>query len=81
MSWVGLLRLKSATLRHWFCEQSISEKCAVEVVKRFKDCAQLIELNIEWKQRKNRSPLITEAAHMYGWKDFDIFIGDVQYRI
>ncbi len=80
---VGLPRLKSVTLRHRFSEKSVSkppEKGAVEVVKTLKDCAQLVELDIDDINIKNQSPAIAEAALMYGRKDFDMFIGGVQYR-
>ncbi len=77
---VGLPHLKSVTLGYWFCEESIMEECAVEVVKRFKDCTQLIQLDIDDIINMNRSILVAEAAAMYNRKDFDMFIGGVQYR-
>ena len=80
---VGLPHLKSVTLRHRFIKKSGSkppEDCAVEVVKRFKDCAQLVQLDIDDINIKNRCPVIAEAAVAYSRKDFDMFIGGVQYR-
>ncbi len=77
---VDLPHLKSVTLRHWFSEESVAEKRAVEVVKRFKDCAQLMHLEIDDFNLKNRSSLIAETAVTYGRKEFDMFIGGVQYR-
>ena len=80
---VGLPRLKFVSLRHRFCEKSTSklpEEWAVEVVKRFKDCAQLVQLDIDDINIKNRSLLIAAAAATYDRKDFDMFIGGVQYR-
>ncbi len=89
---VGLPRLKSVTLGlSYFCKAypKISEECAVEVVKTLKDCAQLVQLEIEhWSHRtiefvvvnRGKSFRIAEAAVMYDRKDFDMFIGGVQYR-
>ncbi len=80
---VGLPRLKSVTLRQLFSEKSVAkppEVCAVEVVKRLKDCAQLVRLVIEDSNIESQSHLIAEAAVTYGRKDFDMFISGVQYR-
>ncbi len=80
---VDLPHLKSVTLRapsfkNLFARPA--EECAVEVVKRLKDCTQLVQLEIDDGNIKHRSQLIAEAAAMYGRKDFDMYIGGVQYR-
>ncbi len=80
---VALSHLKYVVLWHRFINQSVSgllEKYTVEIVERLKDCAQLMQLNINEIYIKNRSPLIAEAAATYNRKDFDMFIGGVQYR-
>ncbi len=80
---VGLSNLKCVTLRCQFIKKSASkppEQCAVEVVERLRDCAQLTQLDIDDINIANRSPAIAEAAAKYGRKDFDMFIGGVQYR-
>ncbi len=80
---VGLPHLKFVALRRRVFHRPVSkppEECAVEVVKKFKDCAQLVQLDIEDINIKNRSKLVAEAAMMYGRKNFDMFIGGVQYR-
>ncbi len=80
---VDLPHLKSVTLRLRIYKESVAkpaEECVVEIVKRLKYCAQLVQLDIDDIYIKNRSPLIAEAAAMYRRKDFDMFIGGVQYR-
>ncbi len=86
---VGLPRLKYVTLRHLFSEECDSqplERCAVDVVNKFKDCAHLVQLEIidfsilSPYRRGHRSQRIAEAAVMYDRKDFDMFIDGVQYR-
>ena len=81
-SLVGLAHLKSVKLQRQSNESSwkLLENCAVEVVKRLKDCAQLVQLEIDGNNMKDRSTLIAEAAVMYNRKDFDMFIGNYQYR-
>ncbi len=76
-----LPHLKSVTLRPACYNISISKhlQCAVEVVKRLKNCAQLVQLEIHGLYIKNRYPLIAEAAR-YERTDFDMFIGGSQYR-
>ncbi len=79
---VDLPLLKSVTLRPARHNTSISrhpEKCAVKVVKRFRHCAQLVQLEILGACIKNWAPLVAEAA-TYARRDFDIFIGGTQYR-
>ena len=73
---VDLPHLKSVTV----VKRSVTEKFAVEVVKRLKNCAQLVQLEISELVEKNWSPFIAEAAIMYNRKDFDMFISGVQYR-
>ena len=61
----GLPRLKSVTLRRLFSKQlacESPEECAAETVKRLKGCAQLVQLEIDDKNLKNRFPRITEAC-------------------
>ncbi len=80
---VDLPRLKSVSIRPPLFMKSISkpaEVCAVEIVNKLKDCAQLLQLDIHDVYINRRSPLIAEAAVMYDRKDFDMFIGGVQYR-
>ncbi len=86
---VLLPHLKSVTLRAPCIKKSDvkpAEECAVEVVKRLKDCVQLVQLDMDdiniknRRPRGNRSQLVAEAALMYDRKDFDMFIGGVQYR-
>ncbi len=79
---VGLLSLKSGTLRLVFPEKSVSglpKERPVEVVKRFRSCAQLVQLDIDDVSIKSRSQLIAEAAAKYCREDFYMFIGCVQY--
>ena len=56
------------------------EKCVVEVVNKLKDCPTLVLLEFTDASLKNWSSIIAEAAAMYKRKDFDMFIGGVQYR-
>ncbi len=79
---VDLPRLKHVTLRPASFNISPSKQpgYAVEVVKRFKDCVQLVQLEIHDMYNNYRSPIIAEAAAMYGRRDFDMFIRGVQYR-
>ncbi len=77
---VDLPHLKSVSLQHEFYLESGAEKCALEVVKRLKNCAQLVQLEMGSINIENRSAFIAEAAVMYNRKDFDMFIGGVQYR-
>ncbi len=80
---VALPRLASVAIRPPFYVESDpkrAEECAVEIVKKLKDCEQLVQLEIVDRNIKNRFPLIAEAAVMYKRKDFDMFIGGVQYR-
>ncbi len=74
---VRLPCLKSVTLRRRYPEKSVLK--VVEVVKRLKHCPQLVQLDIDYN-RWSRAPLIAEAAAAYNRKDFDMFIGGVQYR-
>ncbi len=80
---VDLPHLKSVTVLHTRNNISFSkppEVHAAEVVKSFKGCALLMELEIVDNNLWNRSPLIAEAAAAYDRKDFDMFIGRTQYR-
>ncbi len=84
---LDLPRLKFVTLRPSFCTTSVSmEERVVELMRKFKLCAQLLQLDIDDIDIKNghppgnRSRLIAEAASMYGRNDFDMFIGGLQYR-
>ncbi len=80
---VDLLHLKSVTLRRDNTLSSnfkFAEGRAVEVVNTFNHCAQLSQLEIDNVHLKKRSQLIAEAAVTYDRKDFDMFIGGVQYR-
>ncbi len=52
----------------------------MEVMNRFKDYAQLVQLEIDDINIKNGYPVIAEAAAMYDREDFDMFVGGVQYR-
>ncbi len=82
---VSLPHLKSVTLQSKFTMKSVSvskpSECAVEVMKTFKDCARLVRLEISgviqlfWYRCQ-----IAQAAAMYKRKDFDMFIGGVQFR-
>ncbi len=81
----GLPHLKSVTLQCKFTMKSVSvlksSERAVEVMKTFKDCARLVRLEISeviqlfWYQCQ-----IAQAAAMHKRKDFDMFIGGVQFR-
>ncbi len=76
----GLPHLKFVTLRCRYIKKSVlqtPEQCAVEVANKFKDCAQLLQLDIDDINIKNQSVPIAEAAVKYGRKDFDMFIGGV----
>ena len=57
-----------------------AEKHALQIVKNFKDCTQLVQLEIDDVNIRNRSSAIAEPAAMYHRTDFDMFIGGVQYR-
>ncbi len=80
---VNLPHLKSVTLRCPFAMNSLflpPVEGAVEVMKKLRNCAHLVQLAIDDTNRWDRSLLIAEAAVTYGRKDFDMFIGGVQYR-
>ncbi len=85
---VGLPHLKCVTIRGPFCRRRSlkpPEERAVEFVKIFKDCAKLSQLDIDDIDFvdcnvENQSQLFAEAAAMYDRKDFDMFVGGVQYR-
>ena len=83
---VDLAHLESMTIRYLLALQSVpqpsrlSEECAVEVVRKLKDCAQLVQLEIYDTELFRGSRRIAEAAVMYHRKDFDMYIGNVQYR-
>ena len=71
------LRLAGAFLN---IRGSKPEEYAVKIMKRLKDCAQLVQLEIDDENLKDYSPLIAEAAVLYKRKYFDMFICGVQYR-
>lgn len=79
---VDLPLLKHVTLRcRFFKKQSAksAEMCAIEVVNKFKLCPQLMSLEIDDMNIKNRSSLVANAAYLYGQRNFDMFVGGVQY--
>ncbi len=78
---VNLPRLKYVTIRQDPSRKPIAEACAVEVVKKLAHCAHLVQLEISGLYLDNWSQIIAEAAVMYDWKDFDLFIDQEQYRI
>ncbi len=61
-------------------EPNPAEECAVEIVKKLKDCVQLVQLDIDDGNIKSRSRAIADAAVMYRRKHFDMFVSGVQYR-
>ncbi len=73
---VDLLHLTYLTIS----QQRAVEKRVVEVVKRLKNCAQLVQPEIHSLNMKNRPALIAEAAMMHKRKDLDMFVGSVLYR-
>ncbi len=77
---VDLPYLKSVCLSLSFSKRP--ERRAVNLMESLKDCAQLTQLELEIfdLNLKNRSPAIARAAATYKRKDFDMFIGGVQYR-
>ncbi len=78
---VDLLHLKYVKLQHrLLSEDRVVEKRAVEVLKRLKDCAQLLQIDIAGAVLKNKSQRIAEAVAMYGRRDVDLFIAGVPYR-
>ncbi len=80
---LGLPRLKFVTMRFPFYVEWPSKsavECAVGVMKKLKRCAQLMQLDIGGLNLTYRPLHITEAAAMYGRKDFDMFIDGRQYR-
>ena len=80
---VNLPHLKYVTLRGTFSMNSVSkplEEYAVEIVKKLKGCPRLTQLVIVDRHLNSRSTVIAEAARTYKRQDFDMFIGDVQYR-
>ncbi len=56
------------------------EEYAVEIVKKLKNCVQLVQLEIADSILNYRSPRIAKTTAMYHRKNFDMFISGVQHR-
>ncbi len=81
---LALPHLKFVSFQCKFINESVVTKpvedCSVEVVETLKDCAHLAQLEIDVENIGSRAQTYTEAPAVYKRKDFDIYMGGVQYQ-